>query len=323
MDNAALIYYLQRQIRLVDYVYVCAGAVYLYDYILTLHLEVKLVWFSRWTYTKVLFLVVRYMTFVNVWLGFWNIVFLGRSLEACRTTSPVHIRLLVLGIILSEVILAIRTWAVWHRNRYVGIGLGGLTIANVVVQCVMLEKYIPSFEYAPPPFPGWRGCFVTGADGVMWVNFTAMAVVEAAILILMAISAYWSYKWGNSDELSHIVYRDGIQLYIYLLLISVGNVAIMKALPFEDTVTLSFIQEIMYPVLTTRIVLNIRDAAGTRRGFQTELHDTYAEALEFASASCQYGDDAEYTAGGGHDVAWVQPPLVRWHQASDSVNEGK
>ena len=71
----------------------------------------------------------------------------------------------------------------------------------------------------------------------------------------------------------------------------------------------------MYPVLTTRIVINIRDA-GTR-GFQTELHDTYSESLEFAGASCQNDDNAEYTAGEGpHDVTWIQ-------LASDSVNEGK
>ena len=83
-------------------------------------------------------------------------------------------------------------------------------------------------------------------------------------------------------------------------------------------------QEIMYPVLTTRIVLNIRDA-GTR-GFPTELHDTYSESLKFASASCRYDDDdAEYTDDGGHDVTWIQPPLVRWPQpeASDSADEEK
>jgi Family of unknown function (DUF6533) len=30
-----------------------------------LHLEVKLIWFSRWTYTKVLFLLVRYMAVIT------------------------------------------------------------------------------------------------------------------------------------------------------------------------------------------------------------------------------------------------------------------
>ena len=41
----------------------------LYDWVLTLHLEIKLIWFSRWSYTKVLFLLLRYMTFVSVWIS--------------------------------------------------------------------------------------------------------------------------------------------------------------------------------------------------------------------------------------------------------------
>ena len=35
-----------------------------YDLILTLHLEISLVWFSRWNYTKILYLLVRYTPFV-------------------------------------------------------------------------------------------------------------------------------------------------------------------------------------------------------------------------------------------------------------------
>ena len=35
-----------------------------YDLILTLRLEVSLIWFSRWNYTKVLYLLVRYLPFV-------------------------------------------------------------------------------------------------------------------------------------------------------------------------------------------------------------------------------------------------------------------
>ena len=35
-----------------------------YDLILTLRLEISLVWFSRWNYTKILYLLVRYIPFV-------------------------------------------------------------------------------------------------------------------------------------------------------------------------------------------------------------------------------------------------------------------
>ena len=40
----------------------------IYDYFLTLHLEIKFVWLSQWTYTKVLFLLIRYMAFTGAFL---------------------------------------------------------------------------------------------------------------------------------------------------------------------------------------------------------------------------------------------------------------
>jgi hypothetical protein len=40
----------------------------IYDYILTLHIEIKFIWFSPWTYTKVLYLLIRYLTFIDTML---------------------------------------------------------------------------------------------------------------------------------------------------------------------------------------------------------------------------------------------------------------
>jgi hypothetical protein len=40
----------------------------MYDYCLTLHLEVKLVWLSSWSYSKILFLLTRYVPMVTAWI---------------------------------------------------------------------------------------------------------------------------------------------------------------------------------------------------------------------------------------------------------------
>jgi len=295
MDPVAFIQYLRQQRLVTDYVFLSAGAVFLWDYILTLHLEIKLVWFSRWSYTKVLFLLVRYMSFVSVFLTISDMTFPNLSVETCRNTLPVEPWFLLLGIFFSEVILAIRTWAVWRQNTLVGIGLAVLTVAHLVVECVVLSKYVPTLTFAPPPYPGFRGCLITNADGLLWINYTAIAVVEAVVLTLMVISAYRTYKRGGNGKLSHIIHRDGIQLYAYLLCISVTNVVIMKALPFADTILLSFLQEVLYPVLTTRIVLNIRDV-GTQ-GIETELHTAHRETLKFASP---------HDTHVRNDIAWPQ-----------------
>lgn len=37
----------------------------LYDWVLTIHLEVKHVWLANWNYTKILFLLTRYLPIAN------------------------------------------------------------------------------------------------------------------------------------------------------------------------------------------------------------------------------------------------------------------
>jgi len=300
VDAAGFIKYLRQQRLVTDYLFVSATVVSIYDYLLTLHLETRLIWFSRWTYTKVLFLLVRYVTLVSVVISLANEAFVNRPQDSCRMSLPVQGWFLMLGVFLSQVVLSIRTWAVWKLNKFVGLGLGALTVAHIVVQCMVLSRYIPSLRYASPPYPGFRGCFITQANGVMWISYTAEAIVETVVLALMVISAIRLYGSGSHGELSYMIHRDGIQLYVYLLAISFANVAIMKGLPFEDTVLSAFMQAVMYPVLTARIVLNIRDVSS--RGVPTELHsDFQPPPLVFAAPLHQMTN----TAPTGSETIWT------------------
>jgi len=186
MNVAEIIQYLQLQRHIVDYLFISAGATFFYDYVLTLHLEIKLIWLSRWSYTKILFLVVRYMTFVSVSLSIFNLTFPNRSEESCRVTTPVQTWFLMMGIFLSEAVLAVRTWALWQQNPIIGVVLTALTLAHLVVQCVVLNIYVSSLQYGSPLYPGFRGCFITTTSGILWINYTAVAIVEAIVLGLMA-----------------------------------------------------------------------------------------------------------------------------------------
>jgi hypothetical protein len=80
----------------------------LYDYVLTLHQEIKLVWFTPWNLIKFLFFLVRYMPFGVMYITIsglsfcahlayaaaseiWNItvqLFLNMTTEACRMMWP-------------------------------------------------------------------------------------------------------------------------------------------------------------------------------------------------------------------------------------------
>jgi len=260
-----------------DPVYMFTSAIFIYDYFLTLRHEIQFIWFSRWSYTKVVFLLIRYTAFTSLFLILFNQTFLDLSVETCKVTIPTAAWFLVTQMFLSETVLAIRTWAVWRRNRIIGVGLAALLVATLILQCIWVNTFLSSIQFAPPPYPGFRGCFCTSAPRSWWKNYAAVTGGEAVVLVLMTISAVRSYRSGNISELSNVIHRDGILFYIYLLAVGTANVAMTKSASVNIMTLLSPLMDIMYPVFTLRIVLSIR-AVGSR-GLSNELHSGYHEEL--------------------------------------------
>jgi hypothetical protein len=98
---------------------------------------------------------------------------------------------------LHQVILSIRTWAIWNRSKTVGILLVVSNLAGLVLQFVLLPRFIRAFECtltsislvalsdhaalidAPPPYPGFRGCFLTKTSIILWGIYAVFTAIEA------------------------------------------------------------------------------------------------------------------------------------------------
>jgi len=276
MDPAVFIRYLQNERLVMDNLYISAAALLIYDYLLTVHLEVKFIWFSHWGYTKILFLLIRYMAFADTFIVLHNQLFYDVPESTCKVTWPVAAWLLVWKMIFAEAVLAIRTWAVWRRNKVVGAVLAAVTVGNIVAQCILVVRFINSMQYAPTPYPGFQGCFLTGVSRILAANYASLTGLQAIVLGLMGLSAFRSYRVGHTNELSLVIHRDGILFYVYLLLITAANVVVITVSSLETMTMLSSLEDVLYSVLTARIVLNIRDVG--RRGQETELHTGYGES---------------------------------------------
>jgi len=77
-------------------------------------------------------------------------------------------------------------------------------------------------EYAPAPYVGYRGCFVTHVSNVLWASCASLTVVDTIVLLLIVTSALRAYKTGGHGELSHVIHRDGVLFYVYLLCMPCG-----------------------------------------------------------------------------------------------------
>jgi len=308
LDQSVL--YVKQQRLVVDPLFVTAAAIFIYDYLLTLHREIKLIWFSQWTYTKVLFLLVRYLTFADTFLLLYNQLFFNVSADMCRWTYLGALWLVTLKMALAEVILALRTWAVWERSKVVFALLASIMFGNRVVQCVftgLLTRHMIGY-ITEPMYPGFRGCNVgnVSVSGIkLPYTYLGLTCVEAVILTLMIISGFKLYRMEALAGLSEIVHRDGILFYIILLGITTANVVIgfSPLLVNLNTLMLTPLEGVLYSVLTTRIVLNIRQVGAHPNGAQTELHTS---PMEFADPVGHHDKlTLEPTASTDSDVIWA------------------
>lgn len=270
-----LINHLKHQRLLVDYVYVSAAAVLIYDYALTLHLEIKHIWFSRWSYATALFLLTRYTTFVITFMVLHDQMFMDASEASCKTRWKTTLWLMASRSLLAETILCVRTWAIWNRNKTVGRLLMATMFIYATVLCFFVDKFARSLQIVSPPYPSFRGCEIVHASRILWGQFASLFAVQIVVLTLVVISAYRLYRTGRNTELSFIIHRDGVLFYVYVLLITGANLAISLAAPLDLIALLSLFEDVLHSVFTTRIIFNIRSAAS--RGKDLELHTSYLE----------------------------------------------
>jgi len=259
---------------LLQYVHVSAIALLLYEYLLTIELEVNLIWYSSWSYIKVLFLLTRYLPIFEIFVVIYDQLIPDVSEHVCAATYPLSTWLVSCTVNFTQVILAIRTWVVWNKDARVGIGLAVLLLGNLALQFVLLDKTNRSFQYFAGPYSGFRGCFLAGATKDLWVNWFVLVIVEGVIFALMAISAFRKYRSCGNTTLLWVIHRDSILFSAYVLCMAIANLIDTTVLPLDLATVLNPMAYAIYPILAVRIVFNIKS---TGRSGITELDHPYPQ----------------------------------------------
>ncbi|KIK00681.1 hypothetical protein K443DRAFT_678976 [Laccaria amethystina LaAM-08-1] len=262
-----------ESVRLVTYFDVAGSTMFLYDYLITLGMEVDLVWSSKWTFMKMLYFAQRYLPFVDaVALCFLNQLSTTIDPTACKMVEKARGVLMIAGISLSELVLTLRVWAVWERSSRVGLVLSILFLLAVSSSFVVSGFFLSSLQFVDKPYPTFQGCFITSASRVVYMNWVILMAYEAAILVMIVIPGISAYRLGGDTALHTIVYRDGVIVYIYLLALSTINVIVSISLPRMYLDILWSVERCLHSILTSRVLLDIR-AYGRR------AHTVWADGI--------------------------------------------
>ncbi|KAJ3555198.1 hypothetical protein NP233_g12262 [Leucocoprinus birnbaumii] len=233
----------------INYAQVTSQAIIIFDWLLTLDLEISMMWASSWNLVKVVYLLARYLPFVLMILVLTHGFGYYLSTESCaRVYDALTMSVVVvyhLTTIACEVLLTLRSWAIMGKGKKLGYFLFGWLAAVYVIADIVGEIfYLKNSIHLASPVPPLGGCLVTGARPFV-IQIFACAVVYESVLVSLLIAR--GVKLYRSDEeisqLWWVAYRDGILYYIYLFALSLINLIVMVSLD-EDYVLFLVIVEV-------------------------------------------------------------------------------
>jgi len=184
--------------------------------------EVTYVWPSPWGLSKYIYIVNRYLPFVDIFV-LVRVVVRHNTVDECRVYGNVVTWLTVIGILFSEFILMMRTYAIWDRRRSILITFWVLGIAVVGPALAVTFFEQRSIEYEETP-PSVVACELKHAKSrIIAVAFILLVICETTIVVLTVIKAVEHLRHSRSTWVSEL-YRDGLMFYLYLLAVSLANV---------------------------------------------------------------------------------------------------
>ncbi|KAF8890383.1 hypothetical protein BD779DRAFT_266999 [Infundibulicybe gibba] len=154
-----------------------------YDYILNFNQELVLVWNSPWKVTKILFILTRYLPFIDAGLTISHQFAPISGGRSCVGVYQATTWMFLTGIVVAESILTLRTWAVWGCTRGLAITLMLLFWAFAAVEFGSTGIFVKSMAVTPHP-PGIPieiipPCSVAGNTYLIVIDWAAIAVYEA------------------------------------------------------------------------------------------------------------------------------------------------
>ncbi|KAJ6591225.1 hypothetical protein DFH09DRAFT_1139041 [Mycena vulgaris] len=231
----------------------------LFDYSLTLNREISLMWSSKWSLPKILFFLSRYSPVFDVPVLLYYSMVSDLSFEHCAQLQAAASWGTVFGIAVAEAILVVRTYALSGRRQGILIFFTALLAAAFLTSSVLLELFLQSVTYGPPPSPEIPGCFLTeGKVVLVVVSFMIVLLNDTIIMSYTLWIGLWNFRHSR-NPLIMTFYRDGIVYYIFLCIISAINVATLIQAPKATAQLFNTFLRVLHSVLSTRIVLHVRD----------------------------------------------------------------
>ncbi|EJD35186.1 hypothetical protein AURDEDRAFT_175764 [Auricularia subglabra TFB-10046 SS5] len=288
--------------KVVYYMHVAATCIFIYDHLTTLADEVEIIWPAPWHAGKIFFLIERYLTWPELLLTIY-MELADLNSHVCHNIFAYIAWSIALALVVTELILILRTWALWGGRRAVLISLGVLLFVVAIVDGVIVADYIKNtvFIRASAISPTLKGCAIKSSTRRIAIGWILVTVFELVIVILTVIKGVEHFRTGHAQSsLIRSLYRDGIIYFVYLFVLSLGNLLCIYIAPSEYVVLFGVTQRAFNAILSCKIILHLQAAARITAATLTG-NDLVSTMPEFSGTS----------AGGQKRVTFQDMPKAR------------
>jgi len=250
--------------------------VLLYDYALTFEEEVEFIWQQKMNLGNILFILLSDIWFVftlplshagdqNRYIPMIDLVIIlnsytNRGVQQDKFCLPwfhidVWIRVLCSWVI--NMLLLLRTWAIWGRSRAVLICLSVLLVVCMLAASG-LSLYASLTGAEIPSLNSIRPClYAIPNTNVLYATLVSCIVFDSTVLILTLVKIVPAWQPGGVTPLITQLLKDGIQYFVMIFLIAIANIIVIHVAPPALAATLSILYTLAASILGCRLILNL------------------------------------------------------------------
>ncbi|EIW86198.1 hypothetical protein CONPUDRAFT_140867 [Coniophora puteana RWD-64-598 SS2] len=253
-----------------NYVYVSVAALWVYDYVVTLDVEISFLRYSYVRRIKALYLATRFLPFAMLGIHLFRVLPVcsaahrlftartvnldpGESEAMCNLYDDVSSGLSLLIVLCSESLFILRTYAVWKCDkRILALILASFIIAIVLTVVVSFLPSVPGSSYIILPGAQVTGCFLLYPAVFTSIPYILLIAFEIELIILNIVQGY-RVRRETKGRLFGILLQHNLFYFTCGLLFSILNVAIALTTQYGYSTMFENLQVIIHAILATRM----------------------------------------------------------------------
>ncbi|KAJ8584355.1 hypothetical protein M405DRAFT_826965 [Rhizopogon salebrosus TDB-379] len=241
------------------YLRIASVSIALYDYIITLPAEWRFYRSQssilRLSLACVLFILIRYISIVVMIISNYGYFATGFTDETCRNFFLLPPAFKVVQIMISQVILGIRTFNIAKRDKRIGIFLLLLYIVSVA-----LEWFTNLFDRFPASVDGNCTSGNPGKTLSAWLYYLAAMIYDVAMLTISTSHLLrYSPLSNRLGQLIRVLIYDGIGYFLILSGVNIFNLILYHTTDFATQSAGSSLGYAITWIMSQRILIHLRE----------------------------------------------------------------